>query len=108
MAAVNGAPMPTLETVTTKVPDYRKMSPHFDGNFNDMFHNLSGGLKVDGASVVSKEEYLGYFDLSNAQAGSQRGQNVLRKFQMHDRNGDGYLTPDEMSLLCDEDGCDEG
>lgn len=83
------------------------MSPHFDANFNDMFHNLSGGRKVDGANVVSKEEYLGYFGLSNAQAGTQRGQNVLRKFQMHDRNGDGYLTPDEMSLLCDEDGCDE-
>jgi Ca2+-binding EF-hand superfamily protein len=95
--------MPTLTTVTKNVPDYRKMSPHFDGMFND----LSQGLKVDGANVVSKEQYLSYFGLSNAQAGTQRGQNVLRKFQTHDRNGDGYLTPDEMSLLCDENGCDE-
>ncbi|KAK5271717.1 hypothetical protein LTR96_003544 [Exophiala xenobiotica] len=102
-AAIDRTPMPTLTTVTTNVPDYRKMSPHFDGMFTD----LSQGLEVNGANVISKEQYLGYFGLSNAQAGTQRGQNVLRKFQMHDRNGDGYLTPDEMSLLCDEDGCDE-
>ncbi|KAI1618703.1 hypothetical protein EDD36DRAFT_460342 [Exophiala viscosa] len=70
-----------------------------------LFEDVSGGLQINGTSVVSKEQYLGFFNVPDTETGGQYGQYVLAKFAMHDANGDGVLTFDETQLQCDKDGC---
>ncbi|KAI1625188.1 hypothetical protein EDD37DRAFT_680349 [Exophiala viscosa] len=70
-----------------------------------VFEDLSGGLQINGTWVVSKEQYLGFFGVSDLEIGSEHGQNVLAKFAMHDINRDGYLNFEETALHCDRHGC---
>ncbi|KAK4939320.1 hypothetical protein LTR10_020409 [Elasticomyces elasticus] len=68
-----------------------------------LFEDVSNGLQSNGTSVVSKEQYLGFFN-AEADIGGEYGQNVLAKFAMHDLNGDGVLTFEETQMTCDRDG----
>ncbi|KAK4938499.1 hypothetical protein LTR10_021031 [Elasticomyces elasticus] len=70
-----------------------------------LFEDVSGGLQINGTSVVSKEQYLGFFNVPEAEIGGHYGQNVLAKFAMHDLDGDGVLSFDETQLHCGGDGC---
>lgn len=71
----------------------------------ELFSEVSEGLTMNGTMVVSKEAYLKYFKVSDAEIGTQYGQDVLAKFAMHDLDGDGFLTFAETEMLCDRDGC---
>ena len=70
-----------------------------------LFEDVSGGLQVNGTSVVSKEQYLEFFNVPDVDIGGRHGQNVLAKFAMHDLNGDGVLSFEETQLHCGVDGC---
>lgn len=76
------------------------------GDMELTFNDLSNGTEVNGTNIVSLEKYLGFFKVADSDKGSQYAQSVAEKFRMHDRDGDGVLTFDEIMRHCDQDGCE--
>lgn len=68
----------------------------------DTFDRVREGGTFLQAKVITLGQYLSFFNVTDIQ--SQWGQGVVDKFRAHDRNGDGYLTLDEINLFCDGNG----
>lgn len=101
------SPVPTT-FATVKEPRFvSAQNVAMDDDFTEMFSNLNRGFTFKGRKVVSKDQYLEFFGLSDLHSMTPEGEGVLRKFAWHDRDGDGYLDADEMMLRCDEYGCDD-
>ncbi|EXJ90059.1 hypothetical protein A1O3_03127 [Capronia epimyces CBS 606.96] len=74
-----------------------------------MFNDLSNGTQANSTNVVTLDQYLAFFKVtepSDSDQGNQYAQRVTDKFHMHDRDGDGVVTFGEMMMHCDESGCE--
>ncbi|KIX93482.1 uncharacterized protein Z520_10902 [Fonsecaea multimorphosa CBS 102226] len=71
----------------------------------ETFDFVSKGEKRNGTSIITLEQYFGFFNVSSNGTQTVFGKFVEAKFRAHDKNGDGLLTVEEAQLLCDSDGC---
>lgn len=99
-------PQPTFTNPPTRMPPTPYYSPDMLAELQSTFNHVCGGHQHNGVGVITLDQYLGFFNVSDEDRGRIFGKNVEAKFRAHDINGDGMLTLDEAKLLCDGDGCD--
>ncbi|OAP55436.1 hypothetical protein AYL99_10409 [Fonsecaea erecta] len=101
VATITKKPQPTLTTMLLHAA-YNQDSL---AELEETFSSVSRGEKRNGTSVITLDQYFGFFNVADNDTQSAFGKYVEAKFRAHDGNGDGLLTVEEAQLLCDSDGC---
>ncbi|EXJ69624.1 uncharacterized protein A1O5_07660 [Cladophialophora psammophila CBS 110553] len=101
VATLTGNPQPTFTSVRKHPLDNHQML----SGLQETFDRVSNGKEKNGTSIITLDQYFGFFNVTDNGTETDFGKHVEAKFRAHDRNGDGSLTVEEAQLLCDRDGC---
>ncbi|KAH0848793.1 hypothetical protein AYO21_08234 [Fonsecaea monophora] len=101
LATVTKKPQPTLTPALRHATRDQEALAELEATFD----SVSKGKKSNGTSVITLDQYLGFFNVADDGTETDFGKHVEAKFRAHDRDGDGLLTLEEAQLLCDSDEC---